>query len=462
MGSIFVIFGATGDLMTKKLVPALYELYRKKMLPPLFQIVGFSRREITPAEFQKQIEGIITSGAKDVSHAAAFAKLFTYTQGVFDSKEAYQSLAEYLGRKDGEWRLCSNKLFYLAVPPEHYGTIFENLKGSGLTIPCSPEEGWTRVIVEKPFGKDLKTAEALDRQLGNLFKEEQIYRIDHYLGKETVENILAFRFSNSFLAPAWNRENIESIHLAFFEKDGVEHRGEFYDSVGALRDVGQNHLLQLLALLTMEAPAEFTADGIRHERERALASLRAMSPEEVRQDTMRGQYAGYESVKGVRPGSETETYFKIKTTLDAGRFEGVPVVLEGGKALGEDRVEAVITFRHSSPCLCPPGIHSKNTLHYEIKPQEGIRMSFWVKRPGAEMKIEEKDFSFDYAKAYPKEEFLDAYEKLLLNVIRGDQALFVSTAEIAASWKFIDRITEEWEKGAPPLRRYEPGCVDVE
>ncbi|MEK7542252.1 MAG: glucose-6-phosphate dehydrogenase [Patescibacteria group bacterium] len=464
--TIFVILGATGDLMRRKLTPALFHLYEKGDLPPLFQVIGFSRDELTVEGFRKMVAGIVRErvpGA-DQSTIEKFVKFFAYQHGFFEEDKGYREMASYLGRKDGEWMVCANKLFYIAASPQFYETIFRKLASSGLTKPCSPKEGWTRVIVEKPFGKDLKTAQALDALLGKLFKEEQIYRIDHYLGKETVQNILAFRFSNSFLQGSWNAKAVESIKIQLFEKEGVGNRGGFYDGIGTLRDVGQNHVLQLLALFTMENPGAFDGSSIRRARAQILRSLRSLKPKEIEEATLRGQYEGYTSEKNVAPDSQTETYFRIETFLDASRWKGVPVILESGKEMSEDRVDVIVTFRHYTPCLCPPasGKHYQNVLYYHIQPREGIDVSFWVKKPGPEMTIEERGFSFDYKKAFEGTEFSDAYERLLLHVIRGDQTLFVSTQEIMAEWKFVDPILRAWQQNKVPLTIYKKHSSEID
>ncbi len=463
--TVLAIFGATGDLTRKKLIPALFHLWQEKRLPPLFGIVGFSRRAHSDKEFQDYVSDIVKGIPGTFGDTAGFVSLFRYVQGLFEQGESYERLAELLGRRDKEWRTCANKLFYLAVPPQYYETLMQNLAASELTKPCSADEGWTRVIVEKPFGRDLATAEALDVLLGKLFKEEQIYRIDHYLGKETVQNILAFRFSNSFLEPAWDRRSIESIHVRSMESIGIEGRGEFYDGVGALRDVGQNHLLQLLALFTMEHPVQFTGDAIRKKRAEALRALRFVTRGKLPSFAMRGQYEGYRAESGVAPSSSTETYFSIRAFLDTPRWRGVPLYLESGKKLPEARAEVVVKFIHKTPCLCPPelGIHFQNVLRYEIQPDEKIRISFAVKKPGLGITIEEKDFSFSYRDAYRKDEFIDPhvhpYRKLLLDAIEGNQTLFVSTDEIRASWKFIDPIIERWTKKKSPLVIYKSGTT---
>lgn len=461
--TIFVIFGATGDLMRRKLAPGLFHLYQKGHLPKLFQVVGFAKDELSSEQFRAQVGEIVKAKAPGAAaeEIEKFARFFVYQQGLFEEKQGYQRLAEFLGRKDGEWRVCANKLFYIAASPQFYEMLFRQLADSGLTEPCSPEEGWTRVIVEKPFGKDLQTAQKLDQLLGKLFREEQIYRIDHYLGKETVQNILAFRFSNSFLEPAWDSRAIERIHIALLETEGIEERGGFYDGIGALRDVGQNHILQLLALFCMENPGTFGADEVRKKRSEILRSLNIWKRGDVEKMTVRGQYEGYRREKGVEANSQTETYFRIETYLENRRWKGVPITLESGKGMDENRVEVAVTFRHPSPCLCPEGKHYQNVLRYRIQPREGIRISFLVKRPGAEMILEEKDFLFDYKAAFGVEEVADAYERLLLSVIRGDQTLFVSTEEITAEWEFVDPILQAWQENKVPLQVYQKNTVGI-
>jgi len=452
--TILVILGATGHLMATKLASSLFRLWEKGLLPPLFQVVGFAKDDLTEEQFRDMVKDMV-NGKAEASSLERFSKIFVYRKGFFEEEEGYKQLAGSLGMKDKEWQVCSNKLFYIAASPQFYETIFRKLESSGLTKPCSPEEGWTRVIVEKPFGKDLKTAENLDRLFGKLFREEQIYRMDHYLGKETVQNILAFRFSNSFLEPAWNKEGIERVRVRLLEREGVGGRGAFYEGMGALRDVGQNHILQMLALFTMDRPQEFAADDIRKRKAEILETLPRFSDKDVERWTLRGQYEKYRKEKDVDPGSETETYFRIRTFLNHPNWKGVPVELESGKGLGENLVEVEITFRHLTPCLCPDkNNHYRNVLYYHVAPTEKVEISLWAKKPGTEMALEEKEFSFDYRQAFVDSE-VDAYEKLLLNAVQGDQTSFVSTEEIAAEWKFVDPILVAWEKNAAPLVFYQ-------
>ena len=461
--TIFVLFGITGDLVKKKILRSLYSLYIKGLLPKRFQVVGFARKPYTNETIREYLREImVIQNLPQEEQYEEFLKSFFYVQGDFDTKEAYTNLAEFLGRVDNKWRICSNKLFYLAVPPKYYRDILDNVHESGMTIPCSPEEGWTRVIVEKPFGTDLKAAEELDERMGQLFKEEQIYRVDHYLAKETIRNILAFRFSNSILAPAWNNKYIEHIRIKFFESNTVSTRGEFYDKVGALRDVGQNHILQILALFTMDIPESFSAEQIRKKRAQALSKLRIFSAEEVQENTIRGQYEGYKDEKGVDPKTTTETYFKIKLCIDNKQFSGVPIYIESGKGFAEEKGEISVTFKHPEPCLCPTNEHFQNKLRYHIQPEEKFTMSLLVKKPGYDFKIKKEYFEFDYGKLYAEDEFIEAYEQLLLDIIKGDQTLFVSTAEIMSQWRFVEPIEAAWAEGKPKLFTYPVGTKKIE
>lgn len=460
--TIFVIFGSTGDLMAKKITPALFNLFQKGELPKKFKIIGFSRKEFSKQEFHDYIFNNLLKKGLDLKTCSAFCDLFDYQPGDFQNLKDFQALSEFLERIDNEWGVCANKLFYLAVPPQFYEIIFKNLSSSKLTKPCSKEEGWTRVLVEKPFGKDLKTARKLDELLSKLFKEIQIYRIDHYLAKEMLQNILTFRFANNFLEKGWDNKLIDSIRIKLLESIGVEDRGSFYDGVGALRDVGQNHLLQMLALVTMENPKEFgKADAIRKNRAEILKTLELPGPKEIKSNTFRAQYDGYQNIKGVRSKSDTETYFKIKAFLKDPKWKGVPIILEGGKKLKEQRKEIEIIFKHPTPCFCPSDRHLKNKLFIRMEPKEEITVTFWSKKPGLKMEIEERTFKFSYREKAGKTQYTEEYEKLLLDSIAGDQTLFVSSEEVNAMWKFIDPIIRAWQKNLVPLKNYKPNTDEV-
>ncbi|OGZ46624.1 MAG: glucose-6-phosphate dehydrogenase [Candidatus Ryanbacteria bacterium RIFCSPHIGHO2_02_FULL_45_13b] len=444
----FVIFGVTGNLSKQRLIPALLDLYAKKLLPTEFHLVGFSRKTYTREEFQKFICEIAT--AKEYAHPpeliARFSTHARYCQGMFEEKEAYARITETLAILDEkEINQCSNKLFYLAVPPMYYTSIFDHLASSGLTIPCGGMEGWTRVLVEKPFGKDLETAQELEKQLSTLFQEEQIFRIDHYLAKETAQNILAFRFSNILFEPLWNSTYIEKVEINLHEQRGVEGRGAFYDGVGALRDVGQNHILQMLALVAMEDPKELDATLIRRERSRVLASLKLRQPT-VENSLRRGQYKGYRNEEHVAKDSVTETYFQIAAEVDNERWRGVPWILEAGKRMPETKAEIRVYFKKTETCLCPSGAehHHQNILTFRVQPDEGISVTFWAKKPGFSTDLEPQVLSFTYKDSLLEQQLPDAYERVLFDCIRGDQTLFASTEEVEASWRFIMSVLKHW------------------
>ncbi len=464
--TILIIFGATGDLMGRKIVPALFHLYLEKKLPRLFHIIGFSHRNLTAEAFRDQVRQIILERAEfkttPADQVAGFLKRIEWQQGDFDALQAYRSLAERLGYIDGEWKACSNKLFYLAVPPTFIEPIVENLAQSNLTKPCSAAEGWSRVLVEKPFGNDLKTAERLDERLGKLFKEEQIYRIDHYLAKTMLQNILSFRFANNLFEPIWNNQFIERIDLRLWETLGVEERGRYYDSVGALRDMGQNHLLQMLGLVTMNQPAEFSPEAIRDERMKLLEKLPKLSAKDIKKSTRRAQYAGYQDIVGVAKNSNNETYFKLTFELDSPRWSGVPIMLESGKRLGVRKKEIIVTFKHTSPCWCPPGEpHHQNQIIFSVEPTEGISIKFWSKLPGIEYKLDERTIDFLLRGQKSDMLYVEEYKKILLDCIMGDQTLFNETREIKAMWKFIDPIIHVWKNNGVILEQYEPDVAVI-
>lgn len=462
--TIVVVLGASGDLMRRKIIPALFDLFIAQKLPPLFRVIGFSRRSWTTERFTRFIERVVRKqpAPRLAGRLPDFLKLFTFQQGRFNRAADYHTVGKRLAAIEGEWGVCCNKLFYLAAPPEHYRTLVTHLARAGLTRSCSPEEGWTRVLIEKPFGKDLADAYVLDKLIGQLFKEAQIYRIDHYLAKEMIQTILSFRFSNNFLENNWNNRGIESISLRLNETVGVEKRGAFYDGVGALRDVGQNHLLQMLALVTMDEPRDFAADSIRAQRAAVLNRLHLLSAREALVNTLRAQYQGYRRVAGVKKKSATETYFKIKTEISSPRWHGVPITLESGKRLNQAVKEVVITFRHPLPCHCPPrAAHRQNQIRISLAPAEGISITFWSKKPGFEFHTEKQAFNFSLRRGARPKRYSEEYAKLLLDCIAGDQTLFVSTAEVEAMWRAIDPIIKAWQGSGTPLHSYPPGTATV-
>lgn len=449
-----VIFGATGDLAKRKLFSALFSLFRQGMLPKKFKIVGFSKSQFSASEFQRFILKAAKDGDKEL------VKKAMYQPGLFEDLEAYRKLGDILVKTDKEFKTCSNKLFYLAVAPKYYKTISENLANSGLTIPCSDGEGWTRVLVEKPFGEDMYAAQELDELLSKLFREEQIFRIDHYLARETMQNILTFRFSNRIFEPLWNNQYIDRVELKLLEKEGVGERGAFYDEIGALRDVGQNHMLQMLAIVAMGHPQRFAASAIRRERAKILEALRPIGKSEVGKYTTRGQYEGYRKLSGVQKGSRTETYFKLQAFVDNARWSGTPFFIESGKGMKENVVELNVHFKEAAPCFCPlphTGHKHQNMISFRVKPKEGIVLRFWAKKPGLSSDIEPKNLSFEYRGGKLPETQAEAYEKVLFDCIEGEQMLFASTEEVEAAWRFIMPVLKGWEKDKEPLKIYKKG-----
>ena len=455
--TIFVIFGVTGDLSQRKLLPALFNLFVHDLLPKKFKIVGFSRRNWSDLDLQNFVKKVLTEEnklAKFGNFLGNFLAHFEYADGVFDNPQAYVALKKQLEKIDDGFGQCSNKLLYCAVSPVFYETIFNALEKSGLNVPCGGELGWTRILVEKPFGKDTQTAEKLEQQLARIFKESQIFRIDHYLAKETIQNILTFRFSNSIFEPIWNAKYIEKVQIKVSEKGGVGERGDFYDGVGALRDFGQNHLLQMLALIAMERPRSMIGDDVRQNRATILKKLIFQNnvQKNVAEQTVRGQYDGFRTETGVAPDSQTETYFKLTTFINNSRWKKVPFILESGKELAESKAEIVVYFRRLD-CA------EQNILSFRIQPDEGIELVFWVKKPGFESEHERKTLTFSYDTSKFETEVPDAYERVLYDCVRGDQTLFASTDEVKYSWKFITPILEVFKK--LPLLTYKRGSDKI-
>lgn len=466
--TILVIFGATGDLVRRKIVPALWHLHAEGGLPPTFSVIGFSRRDFTDDDFRAYVRTMLDAyqPRRRTQDEARFLALFSYARGFLDAPDAYRRLTDTLAAREASRGGAVNTLLYLAVAPDSYETVLTNIAAAGLAARGTGgtgSTGWTRIIVEKPFGKDADTAQRLDLLLGKLFAEEQIYRIDHYLAKEMMQNILAFRFANNLFEKNWNAESIERIDLRLWEHIGVEERGAFYDGVGALRDVGQNHLLQMLALITMDRPESFAAPALRGKRAELLRSLVAPAAREIAATARRGQYEGYRAIRGVAPDSDTETYFRVRAQMNAPRWRGSAILLESGKRMREQRKEIVITFRHLLPCLCPPDAtdHFRNRMVIALEPVERIALHFWSKKPGFRYALEERTLAFVLRRGKKKLQYVEEYKKLLLDCITGDQTLFVSTEEVKEMWRFIDPIADAWRRGTAPLLTYRPDSDDM-
>lgn len=451
---VFIIFGATGDLAKSKLVPALFSLFTQNLLPKDFYIIGFARREMNIDQFNDTFINLVQD-----KKWPEFSKHISYQQGLFGEERGYKELITRLKKLDDNLGACVTRLFYLATPPQNYAEILQNLSQTKLSEGCGQGSSkWTRVIIEKPFGKDLETAKALDKMLADTFEERQIFRVDHYLGKETVQNILAFRFANSIFEPVWNNTYIDHVQVTFAEKKGISSRGKFFDGVGQLRDVGQNHLLQLVAAVAMEQPKSFSREGVRDARAAVMHAIKPMSPEEVAKNVVRGQYEGYRQEPNVDPVSSTETYIAMKLFVDTPRFSGVPFYVRAGKKMAKDFVEISIVFTQTCHILfkefgCP---EFGNVLTFRIQPDEGIRLRVIAKQPAAQLALQPVDMKFSYHDQFGKHG-QDAYEKILMDIFAGDQMLFNRSDELESSWEFITHILKGWGKQKKPIKKYAPG-----
>lgn len=454
----FIIFGATGDLAKRKLIPSLLDLYQKKLLGENFSVVGFSRKDLSDDDYREFAKNIIEVGSEKYSNEiiSNFLNNLYYCPGDINDIETYHLLDKKLSNLDNSKHLCSNKLYYLAVPPKLYEPVFNNLAESGLTMPCKEhqEETWSRVLVEKPFGSNGEEAKRLDKILGKLFDEEQIFRIDHYLAKEAIQNILTFRFANAIFEPIWNKDNIEKVEINLYESGDVSERVSLYDELGALNDVGQNHILQMLALVGMEDPKGFTPELIRKARNEVLSKVVPFD-RKIENYASRFQYEGYENEEGVSPKTKTETYFKLKLEINNRRWKGVPFYLESGKALKESKTEINLWFKdkESSVCIDAETCNYNNLLRFEIQPEEKIEILFWSKKPGLSLGLEKKILSFEYDGE--NKMITDAYQKVLYDCIRGDHTLFNSTSEVMNEWRIISDISEKWKN--IPLKKYSKG-----
>ncbi|MGB9632312.1 MAG: glucose-6-phosphate dehydrogenase [Chloroflexaceae bacterium] len=469
---IVVIFGASGDLTSRKLVPALYNLARERRLPGGFSVVGFARREWDDAAFRQVLLEAVNANSRagPVEEAlwASFAEGIFYHRASFDDPAGYASLVERMAAIDAARDTGGNRVFYLATPPEAYAEIVARLGAHGLNR--SPGGGWTRIIIEKPFGRDLESARDLNRRVLAVFDERQVYRIDHYLGKETVQNLLVFRFANGIFEPIWNRRYVDHAQITVAESLGVEDRGGYYDRAGALRDMIQNHLTQLLTLTAMEPPVAYDADAVRDEKVKVLRAIRPIAPEDVERVTVRGQYGpgsvsgrpvrGYREERGVAPDSQTETYVALKLFVENWRWAGVPFYLRSGKALPRRVSEIAIQFRGAPTLLfadTPVNEIEPNVLAIRIQPDEGITLKFSSKVPGqAQIRPVTMDFRYgaSFGVASP-----EAYERLLLDCMLGDSTLFTRRDEVEASWALLTPILEGWAAGPPQdFPNYEAGA----
>ena len=463
---VLVVFGASGDLTTRKLMPAMAGLAQKHLLPDNFSVVGIARTEMSDDEFQQKMHDAVPDGGPDWD---ALTKRMRYVAGDYDKSETFDKLKRVLKELDDQHNVGPNRTFYLSIPP----TLFERVIGAvgefGLNEPPHPD-GYVRVVIEKPYGRDLESARELDACMHRTFREEQVYRIDHYLGKETVQNVLALRFSNAIFEPIWNRQFVESIQITVAEALGVGHRGGFYESAGALRDIVQNHVLQVLSLTLMEPPVSMDPQGIRDEKVKALKAIQILSPDEVVNEVVRAQYVagevegegqvpGYREEDDVDPNSHVETYVAMRLFADNWRWANVPIYIRTGKRLKRRSTEVVLRF-----CRVPHlpfvasqarGLH-QNELIVRIQPDEGINLNFGAKVPGQSFEVRSVSMDFSYDETFT-EKSGDGYERLLLDVLVGDPTLFIRTDEVEQAWRIVDPLLEAWKDPNLSLAKYAAG-----
>jgi glucose-6-phosphate 1-dehydrogenase len=462
-----VIFGASGDLTRRKLVPALFSLYLKGSIPGV-RIVGFARRDWDNAKFRSLVRGWLDSDDAPEASAEvkdAFAGAVGFIKSSFEESAGYAQIAR-------DYPQPANRAFYLATPPDAYHTIVEQLRASGL---AGQERGFARIIVEKPIGRDLMSARALNDQIARAFPEGQIYRIDHYLGKETVQNIMVMRFGNGIFEPVWNNRYVDHVQITMAETIGVGTRGGYYETAGAIRDMMQNHMLQLLSLVAMEPPVDLDPDSIHDEKVKVLKSIQPITGARVGTETVRGQYErgivegvevpGYRQETGVDPKSLTETFVALRVFMDSWRWAGVPFLLRTGKRLSRRTTEITLHFKRPplllfaerAPAATPP-----NELTFRIQPQEGITIGFNSKIPGPSTEMRTVNMDFSYGSAFG-EELPEAYERLLLDAMLGDSTLYMRKDEVDSAWRFITEIINGWkESGKPPVSTYRSGSSGPE
>lgn len=469
-----VMFGVTGDLARKKLLPAIYDLASRGLLPAGFSLVGYGRRDWSDAEFAEFVREAVREHARTAFRDEVWASLeqgFRFVSGAFDDDEGFEELSRTVAELDVTRGTGGNHAFYLSIPPSWFGPVCEQLERVGLSTPR--EDTWRRVIIEKPFGHDLSSAEELNGIVESVFPPDAVFRIDHYLGKETVQNLLALRFSNTMFEPIWTANYVDHVQITMSEDIGIGGRAGYYDDVGAARDVIQNHLLQLLALTAMEEPSGFTADAIRSEKEKVLA--RVELPDDLSSATARGQYTagwqggekviGYLDEDGVPKTSQTETYAALKLEVNTRRWAGVPFYLRTGKRLGKRVTEIAVVFSKVAH-LAPDGSGAKNgpgptelghnAIVVRVQPDEGMTVRFGSKIPGSQMDIRDVSMDFGYGQSFT-EDSPEAYERLILDVLLGDPPLFPRHEEVEQSWRILDPVIKHWERDSSRPCEYEAG-----
>ncbi|HVM10724.1 MAG TPA: glucose-6-phosphate dehydrogenase [Acidimicrobiales bacterium] len=460
-----VVFGASGDLTSRKLMPALERLARRRLLPPGFTVVGVARTEWEDDDFRaRMIEAVEDAGPEWRS----VCERFRYVAGDYADPSTFERLRRVLDDTDRTVGTAGNRVHYLATVPSVFSLVARALAVHGLAKPDT-DESFVRVVFEKPFGHDLESARSLDRELHGVLDEDQIYRIDHYLGKETVQGVFALRFANAIFEPIWNRRYVDAVQITVAESVGVGHRAGFYESAGAMRDIVQNHVMQVLASMAMEPPSQFDAQSIRDEKVKVLRSVATLTPAEVETEVVRGQYdrgwvegeevVGYREEEGVAPGSRTETYLAMRLFVDNWRWADVPFYVRTGKRLPKRVTEVALEFKavpHLPFATTLTRGLDRNALVLRIQPDEGITLRFGAKVPGQAFKVRTVSMDFSYGAAFV-EETPDAYERLLLDAMVGDPTLFIRTDEVEHSWRIVQPILDRWADGDAPLARYEAG-----
>jgi glucose-6-phosphate 1-dehydrogenase len=459
--TILTIFGAGGDLTWRKLVPSLYDLFLDRWLPEHFAVIGLDLKQMSDDEFRAHLrEGVdqfSRRGKADNAIWQTFCDRLSFVSANFGDQAAYARLRELLEANDKRWGAAATRIFYLATPPTLMETIAANLGQARL----AQDRARARIVVEKPFGRDLRSARELNQTLTRVFEEPQIYRIDHYLGKETVQNMLAFRFANAFFEPIWDRRYVDHVQITVAEQVGVEHRGGYYEHAGALRDMIQNHLIQVLCMVAMEPPVSFAAEEIRNKKMDVLRALRPIAPDQVERLVVRGQYGAgwiggqrvpaYRAEPNVAPESRTETYVALKLFVDNWRWQDVPFYVRTGKRMPERTSEVVLQMRpapHQSFPTAVIGEWQPNRLVINIQPAEGILLRFQAKQPDLNMRLGPEDLRFTYKEAFETES-PDAYETLLLDVMQGDATLFMRADQVETAWSLVMPILDYWEAKPP-------------
>ena len=445
---VFVIFGASGDLTRSKLLPAIFNLSEEGLLPEEFAILGVARPQIDQAAYRKNMRELVRQAEGEPLDPEKWARIedrLYYIAGEFDDPALFQRVKQSVEQIRERHGIAANYLFYFAVPPDLFGLVGDRLADAGL---LKEDEGWRRVIVEKPFGYDVQSARALNAELTRGLRETQIYRIDHYLGKETVQNILAFRFANGIFEPIWNRRYVDSVQMTVAEEGGIGRRGAYYDKAGALRDIVQNHMFQVLTLVAMEPPISFGGEDVRDEKVRVLHAVQPLTRDDVTRHVVRGQYEGYTAESNVDPASRTETFVAMRLFLDNWRWAGVPFYLRTGKQLPRRVTEVSVQFKRAPLMLfrdTPVRSLSPNTLVLRIQPNEGIGLCFNAKVPGPFERLETVTMDFSYTK-YFKAEPATGYETLLFDAMTGDQTLFHRMDMVEAGWQTVQPILDEWKR----------------